>query len=234
MALTDKLTAIGNAIREKTGGTELLTLDAMPAQIRAIQTGGGSSDSEEQLIKVIDKTIDWFDNTNITTIGENAFAYCYNLQYCGCLNATTIGASAFHSCYNLREVYFPNVSKIYNDAFYNCNISRIELPSLTEGSGNYMSRVFNYCQNLQYCDLGYYAGPMDGDWFEGCSSLETLILRNEWAIVELGSSSSFADTPIAGGWGYIYVPDAMVDSYKYADNWSMFESQIKPLSELES
>ena len=27
MALTDKLTAIGNAIREKTGGTDLLTLD---------------------------------------------------------------------------------------------------------------------------------------------------------------------------------------------------------------
>ena len=33
MALTDKLSAIGNAIRAKTGGTELLTLDAMPNEI---------------------------------------------------------------------------------------------------------------------------------------------------------------------------------------------------------
>ena len=40
MALTDKLTAIGNAIRNKTGGTELLTLDAMPTEIESIQTGG--------------------------------------------------------------------------------------------------------------------------------------------------------------------------------------------------
>lgn len=40
MALTDKLSAIGVAIREKTGGTELLTLDAMPDEIRGIQTGG--------------------------------------------------------------------------------------------------------------------------------------------------------------------------------------------------
>ena len=41
MALTDKLTAIANAIREKTGGTELLTLDQMPAEIAGIETGGG-------------------------------------------------------------------------------------------------------------------------------------------------------------------------------------------------
>jgi hypothetical protein len=41
MALTDKLTAIANAIREKTGGTELLTLDQMPTEIAGIETGGG-------------------------------------------------------------------------------------------------------------------------------------------------------------------------------------------------
>ena len=41
MALTDKLSAIGSAIREKTGGTELLTLDAMPVAIQSIQAGGG-------------------------------------------------------------------------------------------------------------------------------------------------------------------------------------------------
>lgn len=45
MALTDKLTAIANAIREKTGGTELLTLDQMPTEIAGIETGGGSSDA---------------------------------------------------------------------------------------------------------------------------------------------------------------------------------------------
>lgn len=41
MALIDKLSAIGSAIREKTGGTELLTLDAMPVAIQGIQAGGG-------------------------------------------------------------------------------------------------------------------------------------------------------------------------------------------------
>lgn len=41
MALTNKLSAIGDAIRAKTGGTELLTLDAMPTAIAGIKTGGG-------------------------------------------------------------------------------------------------------------------------------------------------------------------------------------------------
>ena len=43
MALTNKLTAIGDAIREKTGSTELLTLDQMATEIANISSGGGGS-----------------------------------------------------------------------------------------------------------------------------------------------------------------------------------------------
>ena len=43
MALTDKLTAIGNAIRGKTGGTDLLTLDQMATEISNISSSGGGS-----------------------------------------------------------------------------------------------------------------------------------------------------------------------------------------------
>lgn len=41
MALINKLNAIGDAIREKTGKTELLTLDEMPVEIKSIQGGDG-------------------------------------------------------------------------------------------------------------------------------------------------------------------------------------------------
>lgn len=47
MALTDKLSAIGDAIREKTGSTELMTLDDMPAAIIAIETGSGGGSDED-------------------------------------------------------------------------------------------------------------------------------------------------------------------------------------------
>lgn len=42
MALTEKLTAIGNAIRSKTGGTDPLTLDQMPSAIKGISGGSDS------------------------------------------------------------------------------------------------------------------------------------------------------------------------------------------------
>ena len=41
MALTDKLTAIADAIRAKDGTTGVMTLAEMPSKIAAIQTGGG-------------------------------------------------------------------------------------------------------------------------------------------------------------------------------------------------
>jgi hypothetical protein len=41
MALIEKLSAIGNAIREKTGKADKLSLDQMPVEIASIVSGGG-------------------------------------------------------------------------------------------------------------------------------------------------------------------------------------------------
>ena len=43
MALTNKLTAIADAIRGKTGKTAQMTLDQMATEIAGIETGGGGS-----------------------------------------------------------------------------------------------------------------------------------------------------------------------------------------------
>ena len=45
MALTDKLTAVADAIREKDGSADKLTLDQMPQKIRDIATGTDTSDA---------------------------------------------------------------------------------------------------------------------------------------------------------------------------------------------
>ena len=45
MALTDKLTAIADAIRAKNGGTDAMTLAQMPEKIANIQTGTDTSDA---------------------------------------------------------------------------------------------------------------------------------------------------------------------------------------------
>lgn len=46
MSVNQKMTAIANAIRAKTGGTDPLTLDDMPLAITEIETGGGGESSD--------------------------------------------------------------------------------------------------------------------------------------------------------------------------------------------
>ena len=46
MALTNKLTAIADSIRAKTGSTNKLTLDEMPTAISNISSGGGDIPAE--------------------------------------------------------------------------------------------------------------------------------------------------------------------------------------------
>lgn len=66
--------------------------------------------------------------------------------------------------------------------------------------------------------------------FHGCSALTALILRSA-TMCELSSTDAFSSTPIASGTGYIYVPAALVDSYKEATNWKTYASQFRALED---
>ena len=69
----------------------------------------------------------------VTTIGEDAFSYCSNLQSVTIPNSvTSIGYAAFYSCSNLQSVTIPNsVTSIGDFAFGRCT----NLRNLTIGSG---------------------------------------------------------------------------------------------------
>ena len=57
MALTDKLTAIADAIRAKTGGAEKLTLAQMPPAIAAIQSGSAYPEKFYETDFVMDASV---------------------------------------------------------------------------------------------------------------------------------------------------------------------------------
>lgn len=62
MALTDKLKAIADAIRGKTGKTDTLTLDQMATEITDIQIGGDSGSSLETC------AVNFFNNTSVDVV----------------------------------------------------------------------------------------------------------------------------------------------------------------------
>lgn len=169
MALIEKLTAIADAIRSKTGKTNGLTLDAMPGEIEGIETGGGGDTSIED--GLITRTLTSYSNDRITTVGDRAFQDITAMAEISLPNATQISKYAFHGCTNLKEVSIPNVTTVGNYAFGSCGFSKIcfpfldkpgehafayselesvtneDLPSLTALGGNY---VFRECKKLKY------------------------------------------------------------------------------------
>ena len=62
------------------------------------------------------------------------------------------------------------------------------------------------------------------------NKLVTLIIRTQ-VVAKLEKTSAFTGTPIASGTGYVYVPSALVDSYKTATNWSTYADQIRAIED---
>ena len=119
------------------------------------------------------------------------------------------------------------ITKVREYAFYGKkSLTSINLPACT----NIDSHTFGECTSLTSIDLPVCTsiGPST---FENCTTLKSIKLTNATKICTLSNSDAFNNTPIANKAGYIYVPDELVEQYKKATNWSVYASQIKPLSE---
>lgn len=117
---------------------------------------------------------------------------------------TTVGAYAFQNCSGLTSVSFPNVTSIGDYAFNAAHkLAKADLPKVTS--------------------IGQHS-------FSAANALEALILRNTEKVCSLGSDA-VSYTKISSDSGYIYVPAALVDSYKAAANWQNYADQIRAIED---
>lgn len=89
--------------------------------------------------------------------------------------------------------------------------------------------AFLNCSNLAIVDLPSVL-YIDSEAFNKCSALATFILRGN-QLCALANANALNNTPIKSGTGYIYVPRAMVDSYKAASNWSTYANQFRAIED---
>lgn len=105
--------------------------------------------------------------------------------------------------------------------------------TLTEYKDNVITNVreyvFSYFPDLTVLDLPSVTSIANRGIMY-CNSLVSLILRSETLCTSEGSWN-FNTTPIKSGTGYIYVPSALVDSYKTATNWSTYANQFRALED---
>ena len=183
--------------------------------------GGGSSGHEDEIIA---RTITNYTNNSATSIGEYAFYYS-ELESVNFSKATSIGNNAFYHCFKLASADFLAATSIGNYAFFGCTeLASINFPAATSIGNN----AFATCYKLESAN---FSAPTSIDYaaFYNCSELASLILRATTQVCTLSNNNALGITPIASGTGYIYVPAALIDSYKTATNWTTYANQFRAL-----
>ena len=221
MSINEKMTAIADAIRTKTGGNEPLTLDQMAQEIAGIQTGAGEDDV---LVQLLNRTITRFESDKITELGGRSFCSCKALISLSLPNCVTTDEGSLQDCTSLETVHLPNLSNLGIRCFMNCTkIEELVFPKVSSAS----TYVFYGCSALKKCDLHAvkYIGNIS---FQNCKSLKALIIRTN-SLCTLAGSAVFTGSGIESGTGCIYVPSALLEEYQSATNWSVYADQFQAI-----
>lgn len=148
-----------------------------------------------------------------------------NLEHIG--NFALSRTSLENKTLNLRSVIDIGIN-----AFSETKIKRVILGSnittlyVTPVSTDWNSGPFYGCKQLEFVDIPDSVINMGNYTFNRCASLQFVIVRNSTPPT-LGTGT-FNDTHDGLK---IYVPDASVEAYKAATNWSNYANKIHPLSE---
>ena len=239
--------AIANAIRAKNGTANTYYPHEMAAAIEAIESTNYD--------KLINKTITEV-SSNVTAVGIYTFYNCASLASADFPKALEIGDYAFYGTTALKNINFPLLREIGRYAFrgaafedasfplvtsaattafgYSYSLKTANLPKLTEVTGS----LFSNCTALRSVDLPK-ATEIGNYAFEKCYSLKAVVLRSTTLCTAgtniLSNAYHFLGTtnatynPSGLKDGYIYVPSALVSTYKAASNWSTYASQFRAL-----
>ena len=160
MALTDKLTAIGNAIREKEGSTGLIPLSDMPSRIQALPTSSADDPVRQSVLAVANEPADvnYVIPAGARKISQYMFYNHTNIKsvvYEDESLITSFGQQAFDGCSTLTSIKFPSgftETVIPYACFQRC----VKLSSI-EGMPNCIKEIdpysFAQCFDLQMTTL---------------------------------------------------------------------------------
>lgn len=200
------------------------------------------------------------DCPNVTMTGIRSFLNCdaletvnlpklrecesYSFQNCSSLATVNFpelekcSAQTFQNCTKLTSVNLPKLFSASDQAFEGCSaLPTIRLPELTSVS----SRAFNNCTVLTTADFPKVT-KINSYGFYYCYKLTALILRSA-TVCSLSNKNAFDKcyhilgtvsstyNPEGLKDGYIYVPAALIETYKTATNWVNYASQFRAIED---
>lgn len=181
-----KLQAIAVAVQGKDNGG-VMTVDEMPTRIAAIP-----SQDMTLINSLIDRSIISIES-DVTSVGDEAFNRCTSLTTAIFPNATSLGANSMRGCTRLTTIEIPKTIQINVTCFFGCSrLPRIFLQSVTALIGQ---QIFRSCPALTTVIMGkratldntnsftnnnaiIYVQPDDLSWYETETNWSTLYADN--------------------------------------------------------
>ena len=160
---------------------------------------------------------------SVTSIGDRAFECCSGMTNMYIPDSvTSITYNAFADCYKLTKINIPNgVTSIGVDAFYQCTgLTSINIPDSVTSLGN---GAISRCFSLRNVVIGSGITSI-GDYGLSSSGVTTVMIKA--TTPPTITNYTFYNTSNSL---VIYVPEASVNTYKTAENWSDYASRIQAI-----
>lgn len=175
-------------------------------------------------------------NTNdIIVLRTGQFQDSTTLEKIKIPNAVTLQAQCFQNCSNLKNVYSPNCVNIYNNVFANTAVENIILPNVQYVGSNSCPFTSKKLKRLIAQNLNT-LGTVDTlsaelmDVGSPClSAVDTYLPLLKIFVIRKSGVKNIVSSRIFQNLEEAYVPQAMVEKYKTATNWSVYADKIKPI-----
>ena len=216
-----KLVNIADAVREKKGITEKMTLDDIASNITSIPTvgpttdnnakydfTGSGSESSIDLMQYLTKIdLSGLDTSNVDSM-DNMFDGCSSLTSLDVSNFNTSNVTymsgMFSYCSSLTSLDVSNFNTslvIYMDnMFSDCSsLTSLDVSNFNTSNVTYMSGMFNNCTSLTTLDLSNFDTSnvtFINAMFSGCFKLSNLTLGPNWASNSRISSFDLSYSPL--------------------------------------
>lgn len=127
--------------------------------------------------------------STVTSIGWNAFAYCYELESVTILGEVKyIGSEAFSGAKNLKQVNLPDsIETIGENAFDGClSLKSIEFPKNLKTVN---TDAFTWCESLEKVTINSALELIGPSAFQGLESLSEVVFEGGNTKLKIGSSA---------------------------------------------
>lgn len=180
---------------------------------------------------------------NITSVQQQALAYCTFLEFYLFPSVTTAGPASFYECRALKRALFSKTTTSTNSSLFNyCySLEKITTYNIALKSSAFAncyslkkvvcnntenilaSSLFNNCRSLAYYKVESTTTRVRGAVFAGCLSLKLVDFTSLSDVPTLDNVNTFSNIPDDY---IILVPDDLYNSWITTNNWSSLTSHI--------